>query len=492
MANLKKGVQPLGDLEPLEVTDKPVPKVPSFWKLWGLGIAFTSFALGSGELIFWPSLSNKVGSGIMWWALLGLFAQLWINLEAARYTMLTGESIIQGFMRIKKWLGWFWFGIAFFTNAWTVGYILSAATPIARFIAPNFPAGWDLAARSQLWTVVLLVIVALGFFLIPIIFKVIEKLGAFFGFLITFAFICICFIYWPGYPYASEWFKGLAAPSIPAFKTSKDWWTFASSIAYAGIGGISNILYASYYVREKNAAMGAYVGRVTNPITGEPEAIPATGVVPRWTKENISRLKKWWRWLLSDQSVWFFGASAITLLTMSYMAFVSLRPKGLVIGGWELVTVQSEAFTEIFGIAGTIFYSILVLFVFFDVPFSLFDSTARLGADCIFTLTKRGRKWLYRNWYYLIVAALIIVAFIELPFQRPAWYILLRGNIALWSMAIYTPLIAYLNFVKVPKELKLPKEVQPSWIYKFFFGVFDTIFYIVICSFYTLKMIGVI
>jgi hypothetical protein len=82
---------------------------------------------------------------------------------------------------------------------------------------------------------------------------------------------------------AGEFFPALIPWYASGFKMlpqnfdAKDMNIFITLIAYTGAGGFWNLLY-SYWVRDKNAAMAAHIGRVTSPITGEPEPIPGVGV----------------------------------------------------------------------------------------------------------------------------------------------------------------------------------------------------------------------
>ena len=52
-----------------------------------------------------------------------------------------------------------------------------------------------------------------------------------------------------------------------------------TAITFAGLGGFWTLFY-SYWIRDKGAGMAYYMGRLTGPITGKAEAIPASGFVP--------------------------------------------------------------------------------------------------------------------------------------------------------------------------------------------------------------------
>ena len=79
----------------------------SFWRLAGPGAVMVGLAIGSGEMILWPWVMAKFGSTMVWAAALGVFMQMWINLEVGRWTVATGESAFTGFARITKF--WVYF-----------------------------------------------------------------------------------------------------------------------------------------------------------------------------------------------------------------------------------------------------------------------------------------------------------------------------------------------------------------------------------------------
>ena len=54
---------------------------------------------------------------------------------------------------------------------------------------------------------------------------------------------------------------------------------FLTAVTFAGLGGFWTLFY-SYWLRDKGAGMAYYMGRLTGPITGKPEAMPDSGALP--------------------------------------------------------------------------------------------------------------------------------------------------------------------------------------------------------------------
>src|SRR3989344_6750056 len=100
----------------LEKRDLPAP--PSWTKALGVGVVVMGLAMGTGELILWPHLVTSHGLGILWFALVGIVSQYFINQEVARYTLATGESFFTASARITQWLVPFWFGSALLLYVW--------------------------------------------------------------------------------------------------------------------------------------------------------------------------------------------------------------------------------------------------------------------------------------------------------------------------------------------------------------------------------------
>ena len=79
-----------------------------------------ALAQGSGELIFWPYTIAKYGLAFLFLLLPACLLQFPIIYEIGRYTVVTGESIFQGFIRLNRcfafclWilmtLSFLWFG----------------------------------------------------------------------------------------------------------------------------------------------------------------------------------------------------------------------------------------------------------------------------------------------------------------------------------------------------------------------------------------------
>ena len=88
-------------IQPLQQAELPERKKPIL-KMMGPGLVMAGLAIGSGELIMWPWITSVVGAQLLWAAAIGIFLQLWVNIEIGRWAIVTGESPFTGMARVIK------------------------------------------------------------------------------------------------------------------------------------------------------------------------------------------------------------------------------------------------------------------------------------------------------------------------------------------------------------------------------------------------------
>lgn len=93
--------QSWGDFPPYRKAS--LPAFPGLISVLGPGVIFMALAQGSGELIWWPYIIAKYGFTFLFLLLPACLLQFPIVYELGRYTMLTGESIFQGFIRLNRY-----------------------------------------------------------------------------------------------------------------------------------------------------------------------------------------------------------------------------------------------------------------------------------------------------------------------------------------------------------------------------------------------------
>ncbi len=433
--------------------EKDLPRPPHWSRALGVGVVVMGLAIGTGELIMWPNLTVRFGLSILWGAFIGILFQYFINREVARLSIATGESFFTTSSRILSYLAPFWLISAFILYIWpgwagAIGTSLTALTGLGNHI---------------LWAWASLILVLLLTLKGRVAYKVLEKglmitVPLFFILLVT---ISIQNLAW------QDLAKGAAGLfSIGWLPDDIDIPMFLAAVVFAGAGGLLNLAVSLWY-RDKQFGMGSYIGRITNPITGKQEAVPATGFTFKPNERNIKNFKGWMRLVDIDQGLIFFCLGLLTLFLLSLNSYVVLKPKGLVPEGLQVAVVQANIFGEKWGIWGYNLFLFMTSLMLFSVMWALLDAFTRIVSDIIYVNSKSGPLKKYFSFaknlslsslYYILITTIVFSGIILLPFNTPLIFLKVSAVLAGAVMALYTPILAY------AVNTKLPKEVRPSLI----------------------------
>src|SRR5215475_3977538 len=139
--------QAWGTLPPFKKA--PLPPLPSMWRALGPGIIFMALAQGSGELIWWPYIIAKYGLSFLFLLLPACLLQFPVTYEIGRYTVLTGESIFQGFIRLNRGFAFFLWILMTLSFLWFGAFAAAGGTSLAALT--NFPPAWTPRGQTLLW-----------------------------------------------------------------------------------------------------------------------------------------------------------------------------------------------------------------------------------------------------------------------------------------------------------------------------------------------------
>ena len=95
---MSKIYEPLDDLKASDLPEKTLP----FWKIAGPGAILVGLSIGTGEIVIWPRIAAEYGGSMVWAAMVGIFIQLRVNFEVARWTIATGETVYTGYSRVWR------------------------------------------------------------------------------------------------------------------------------------------------------------------------------------------------------------------------------------------------------------------------------------------------------------------------------------------------------------------------------------------------------
>jgi len=433
-------------LAPLKKGSLSTP--PSIIKLLGPSFILLGLGLGSGELILWPYLSANFGLGIIWGALLGISLQFFLNMEIARYTLVTGESVFVGLTRKLGRISPIWFIFSTLTPWMWPGIIASAATLLAALLGIPY---------TPILPIVLLLLVGVILTLGPVIYKTQEALQK------IVILVGVPFIFVLAFRFATppDWqalFAGLTGhgDGYRFFPAGLPIATFLAAFAYAGAGGNLNLT-QSLYIKEKGYGMGKYAGRITSVLTGRKEKLTLEGTTFELTPQNISRFNVWWRLINIEHGLVFWLTGALTMFLLSLLAYTTVSGMPDTPQGISFVVAQGRVIGNTIGnVFGVLFLIVATVMLFFT-QFSVFGSTSRimsenliLTAPRIFSVNASSRYFYVFLWLQIMIGILIF----SLGFKEPLTLVILGAVLNAFSMFIYSGLILWLNRTNLAKALR--------------------------------------
>lgn len=450
----------LQPLDEFKVADMPEMK-NTFWQMAGPGAVLVGLSIGAGEIIIWPRHIAEFGAGMAWAAVVGVFLQLWINFEIGRWTIATGETVYTGYSRI--WRG---FGPLFILLN-VVGWLApgwaraSASAAKALLVGPTFAAGtfWG---SDTFWTCLTFAVVWLLLFGPKMIYNSVEKSIEILVVTVTVGLIVVAFAVGSMETWIELGHGVVNFGHKPEGVTTK---AMFIALVFAGAGGTSNLFY-SFYLRDKNIGMGALIPDMQNPLRGRTETVPSTGYVYPETPENQARFRKWFRYIITDQCLFFWGLNTFTLMLFIFGALAVLHHKGVIPQEGQLIWDESQILGNVFGQWGegwrtlgrTIFLLVGVA-TLFSTQLALVDGVGRSIADILYTNFKFARKRELSWWYMVIAMSWILIgcgitAATEYLQIKELGVLFNAAYMGGFAMAIYVPMTLFINLRYLPKSAR--------------------------------------
>jgi len=444
----QKGVRtiPGGDIKPAwELREMPAPpllNMAGLLKWAGPAIILGALSVGGFEAYQAGYVAAKQWTGIFWIYIVSCFFQLLLNTEVARYTMATGETLIQGFGRLRPAKFWTWFTAIFciLQQGWPA-WIGGAAAGVAM-----------LFGISQ-WQIVGMVACGLVFVVFAAskwVYNTLELImyACFIVATVGLGFLTIMM----ATPAAAGVVTyGWLVPGIPAGITFAAIGPFLNQPA----GGFWNFWH-TYWVREKGMGMAKYFGHVTG-LTAPAEEVRRTGYI--FDTESPKELEKFKGWMnLNTVSLLVFFIILGGIL-FTYFASLAGYSAAVVYGmevpsGVKVATVLAEIFKSAFGQFGYILFIILLIFALFDSQFSVYDGIARMFADTVAIETRATDTRPYRFWYFLMLGILCVYGMIAMWMKTPYILWLIINWIGNAAQSFVTAMVIYLNWKILPKNIK--------------------------------------
>lgn len=427
---------------------RQLPDAPHWSRVIGVGVVSVGLAIGAGELILWPHLVTQHGAGILWGALIGISLQAFINYEVARHALATGESFFTSSARLNKWLAPLWLLIALILYIWP-GWASSLGVIAKSLFGFGDSIGWAWATLALVLVLTFsgkqayrllestLTVVVPTFFVLLVIVSVhnlnLQIVGAGLAGLVNFGWL----------------------------PQSLDKSVFFSAVVFAGTGGLLNLCVSLWY-RDKQAGMAAYVETIKNPLTAKDEVQHAQGFTFDAGKD-LPHWKKWLAYVRADQALIFWLLGLSTLFLLSLNAYAVFASTGVVPSGVDIVTSQAAIFSKSWGVFGEKLFLAMAFMMLFSAMWTIINAFTRIVSDILFVNSHVGpfQKLLtplksvsQSKVYYSLIGILVVAQAILVPFNQPLTYLVITSVLGGVSMAIYVPILMYLNNRRLAKPLR--------------------------------------
>jgi hypothetical protein len=451
----------------------------------GPGVVFMALAQGSGELIWWPYIIAKYGLTFLFLLLPACLLQFPVTYEIGRYTMLTGESIFQGFIRLNRTFAFLLWILMTLSFLWFGAFAAAGGTSLAALT--DFPSGWDRRGQTLFWAYFSIALFVSAILLSKVIYRLVE------GFMWAVALITLIGLLWACartdvWEVLPAFLKGLTMPqgAMPRAWDPADATKLLTAITFAGLGGFWTLFY-SYWIRDKGIGMAHYMGRITGPITGKPEVIPASGSTP--TEDGgLAHAPQWRRFLFWDVSIG-IGGNILTTLMTCLLAYALLFPKGLLPEHYEIAVVQSRFFEVSWGWIGRVIFLVIAAAFLSDTWLATVDAVSRMHTDCVYGFFPRAQSIPTRRWYLFFLLLLTAVTSVTMLLSEPGPLILLSAVIGFVGTVLFSVALIFLNHVYLPRHL--PRALRPGKLNLFFLSL-SCLAYVILAALYILSITGIV
>jgi hypothetical protein len=438
----------------------------------GPSLIALGISIGSGEWLLGPSAVGEFGFvGVGWVITVSAILQTFYNVECARYVTATGEVPIVGFGRVPPgWKLWVPFSLIAFYFAFIFGGWAAGAGQGLFALITGRPHRPEEIEWVRLLAIGLLLVVFLITALARKVSRTLELANwVMIGVLLTVLIVvCVAVVPW------STWWEGVRGLVTPAAPPPGI--TATTLGALAGFTALASGLnwYAMNHYRDKGYGMGSKVGFLSG-MRGEQQEVRPVGVTFPDTPENGTRWLRWYRLLMIDLWVVFFGGAVIGMLLPTILMAHVVATSGEQPTTANVPTFTAERLGDQYG--SGMFYLMLGVgvLVLFSTQLGIFEALVRNFTDAAHATSPRLRRRLSgdpRKFYYPYMLVVLLVIAAALHLALPVELVRISANMSNFGALMFPFALMYLNS-------RLPKAARPRpWHYVIlvlnvvFFGFF--------------------
>jgi len=310
--------------------------------LLGPSLVWCAEYIGSGEIILATRLGAILGVSVLWVPAVSILLKYWIGLCGARYTVITGEGMIDMFDRIpgpRHWAVWLVLAVHLVAGTFSIGSLASAAAAFGRALIPLplFVWGWiiTLFAVTVVWS---------GRF------GVLKAIMSILVFIIIFGVVYVAVFTFPGFKQLLVGFFGFRLPDLPLWATGgraglTPWREVLPLLGWAA-GGFASQVWYSYWV------LGAGYGMAAGGSYGKPADVQQ---LKGMDDRTANRVKGWLKVVYADATMALIIGLVVTCSFLIAGAGI-LNPEKIAPEGQAVAFTLSRIFSKLWGPTGAFLF----------------------------------------------------------------------------------------------------------------------------------------
>jgi len=438
-----------------------IPKAPKglmALALVGPGLVWSAEFIGNGEVILATRAGAILGYAVLWAPIVGIILKACIGMAGARYTVCTGEGMIDMFSRMPgkgNWAVWIVMVSMFFVGSMAAGSAVTVASIFAHSLIPLSPFLWG-------WII--------SFFVVAVVwsgtFDIIKYVMSTFIFIIIFGVMYVTVKGFPGFAEISKGIFGLSVPVIPQWAVGLEdislypWREVIPLVGWAAGGFASQVWYTYWII---GAGYGMTLGR------GYGKACDGD-TLKSMTQKTAERIKGWCRVVYLDASI----ATIIGLVVTSCFLIagaVVLRPEHITPAGTALALELSHIFGKTWGKTGAVLFLIVGWAALTNTTIGHFAGWPRLFADGLRICIPAFNKKFQWSTQFKIILTIFFFTNIVVVFTLGINPVFLVKLSAVLEGLLFTPLQALFVLIGLfwvlPKLLSREawKVLKPHWFF---------------------------
>ncbi len=436
---------------------KKAPVGLAVFALLGPSMVWAAEYIGSGEVIVATRTGAVLGTTVLWALVLGVFLKFWIGMSGARYTVCTGEGMIDMFDRVPgpaHWTVWIVLVAQFAAAALSIGALATAA---GVFVNSMIPIGAGLA--GWLVTFVAVGIVWSG------IFDVLKIVMSIFVLIIVLGVLYVAAHVFPGF---TDFLRSLSPniPQVPEWavtleSVSDNPWNEILPLLGWSAGGFASQVWYTYWVL--GAGYGATAGRGY----GRPADV---SMLRNMSREVAQRIKGWCHVLYVDSTLAMVLGIVVTSAFLIAGAGI-LRPAEIAPEGAEVAIELSNLFSSRWGPVGGFLFMLAGAAALISTQIGQLAGWPRLLADSFrICIPGFGKKFAWKTQFrffllfFVCTNLILVLCFKEKPVFLVQTAAILDGLLLTPLQAIW---VAIGLFVVMPRLLsnEALRILKPSWVF---------------------------